>query len=335
MIWLALLAALLLGAWKPDGVSAQAHTLLARWVDAVARQRLVPVKPASSHAGLVVVFTVAVPTVLVGAFHGLLTHASSLLGLLFQIAVLVACLGAQAVRQRFLAIRDALDREETNRARSLLGQWMGCPPESLARHDLVRSLASHALVQAHRQVLGVMFAFIALAALGLGPAGAVLYRLACLTSQRSGAGGAEAAAPRVDQVPGDTVIRDDAAAPPEAGGMPARRAHVARVVLDAVDHVPSRLTAVGFAVVGHFDQAVTVWRRDAALWDDAGAGVVLAAAGGAAGVDLSSPAASDAGAEPAAGLPPASLAPLAALVSRSVLLWMLVLALLTLANVIG
>jgi hypothetical protein len=34
-------------------------------------------------------------------------------------------------------------------------------------------------------------------------------------------------------------------------------------------------------------------------------------------------------------LPPASLAPLAALVSRSVLLWMLVLALLTLANVIG
>lgn len=117
--------------------------------------------------------------------------------------------------------------------------------------------------------------------------------------------------------------------------MPARRAHVARVVLDAVDHVPSRLTAVGFAVVGHFDQAVTVWRRDAALWDDAGAGVVLAAAGGAAGVDLSSPAASDAGAEPAAGLPPASLASLAALVSRSVLLWMLVLALLTLANVIG
>jgi hypothetical protein len=38
---------------------------------------------------------------------------------------------------------------------------------------------------------------------------------------------------------------------------------------------------------------------------------------------------------PAVALPVSALTPLAALVSRSVLLWMLLLALLTLANVIG
>jgi adenosylcobinamide-phosphate synthase len=31
------------------------------------------------------------------------------------------------------------------------------------------------------------------------------------------------------------------------------------------DHVPARLTAFGFAVVGNFEEAVNGWRRDAGL----------------------------------------------------------------------
>lgn len=346
MSWLALTLALVIGAWKPDGVGAGAGTLLARWVDAMAQQRVVPVARLGSQAGaIVVVLTIALPTVVVAAVHGLLNQASSLLGLLFQMAVLIGCLGAQRVRQRFMAVRDALDREDTDAARRMLADWMGRAPESLAGQDLVRTLASHALVQAHRQVLGVMFAFVALAALGLGPAGAVLYRLACLVPQRLASGASEAATRPEAPSPTAVVVpegaEDGAAEPSGEARSSAQRADFARVVRDAVDHGPSRLTAVGFAVVGHFDQAVTAWRRDAGLWDDAGAGVVLAAAGGATGLDLSSSTAprsdADTGvdAEASAGLSTASVAPLVALVSRSVLLWMLVLALLTLANVIG
>jgi adenosylcobinamide-phosphate synthase len=128
-----------------------------------------------------------------------------------------------------------------------------------------------------------------------------------------------------------------------------------RAVFNRVDHVPARLTAFGFAVVGNFEEAVDGWRRDAGLWQHANEGIILAAAAGAVGVQLGGSAPPGvtpdrsksfaAGAEPGStsafgstpGLPPqgAHLQSMVGLVWRSVVLWMLLLALLTLANVIG
>jgi adenosylcobinamide-phosphate synthase len=105
--------------------------------------------------------------------------------------------------------------------------------------------------------------------------------------------------------------------------------------------------------VGNFEESVNAWRRDAALWNDPNDGVILAAASGAVGVQLGvaepgglivipeSP--PDPGLEPPAGAEGAGAAtPTAAhlqsmvgLVWRSVVLWMLLVALLTLANVLG
>ena len=53
-----------------------------------------------------------------------------------------------------------------------------------------------------------------------------------------------------------------------------------------IDHVPARLTAFGFAVVGNFEEAVAGWRRDAGLWKRANEGIILSAAAGAVGVQL-------------------------------------------------
>src|SRR5205085_1068204 len=53
-----------------------------------------------------------------------------------------------------------------------------------------------------------------------------------------------------------------------------------------IDHVPARLTAFGFAVVGNFQDAVDGWKRDAGLWKHANEGIILAAAAGAVGVQL-------------------------------------------------
>ena len=122
-----------------------------------------------------------------------------------------------------------------------------------------------------------------------------------------------------------------------------------------IDHVPARLTAFGFAVVGNFEEAVTCWRRDAALWRRPNEGIILAAAAGAVGVQLGGAAAPgitpdrsktfDSGAVPGTaaaeaftpGMPPVAghLRSIVGLVWRSVVLWMLLLALLTLANLIG
>jgi adenosylcobinamide-phosphate synthase len=100
---------------------------------------------------------------------------------------------------------------------------------------------------------------------------------------------------------------------------------------------------------------VSCWRRDAGLWRHANEGILLAAAAGAVGVQLGGHAAPgvtpdrsktfDAGAPDelavAEGSTPGSppemghLRSVVALVWRSVVLWMLLLALLSLANLIG
>jgi adenosylcobinamide-phosphate synthase len=130
---------------------------------------------------------------------------------------------------------------------------------------------------------------------------------------------------------------------------------LSRKLFGWIDHVPSRLTAFGFAVVGNFEEAIGGWRRDAALWEHANEGIILASAAGALGVQLGGAAAPGvtpdrsktftAGAEPGTvgaegstgGVPPqvGHLQSVVGLVWRSVVLWMLILALLSLANVLG
>ena len=100
---------------------------------------------------------------------------------------------------------------------------------------------------------------------------------------------------------------------------------------------------------------MTCWRRDAGLWRHPNEGIILAAAAGAVGVQLGGRAAPgvtpdrsktfDAGAAPddvlaegsTPGLPPVlgHLRSIVGLVWRSVVLWMLLLALLSLANLVG
>ena len=53
-----------------------------------------------------------------------------------------------------------------------------------------------------------------------------------------------------------------------------------------IDHVPARLTAFGFAVVGNFEEAVRARRATRGLWKHANEGIILAAAAGAVGVQL-------------------------------------------------
>lgn len=59
-----------------------------------------------------------------------------------------------------------------------------------------------------------------------------------------------------------------------------------RTIFDWCDWVPARLTAVSFAVVGDFEDALYCWRTQAHNWTDGSQGVVLASGAGAIGVRL-------------------------------------------------
>jgi adenosylcobinamide-phosphate synthase len=181
----------------------------------------------------------------------------------------------------------------------------------------------------------VFFWFVLGSALGLGPVGAVLYRMAEFCARHWGKKNAALDAPTHEGL-----------------ALRAQRA------FDLIDHVPARLTAAGFAVVGNFEEAVDCWRQHAGLWPHDNDGILLAAAAGATGIalggqpapDVGSPSAFDGGRyEPAAAVMPdeasgstpgaapqlGHLRSVVGLVWRSVVLWMMLLALLSLANLLG
>jgi adenosylcobinamide-phosphate synthase len=196
---------------------------------------------------------------------------------------------------------------------------------------VLRHVIEHALLAAHRHVFGVFFWFVVLSALGWGPAGAVLYRMAEFSSRYWGYRHRALDAPANDHL-----------------------LALSRRLFQWIDHVPARLTAFGFAVVGNFEEAIGSWRRDAGCgstptkassWPPrpVRVGVQLGRCGGAWGharpvQDLQRrprPAPRRPGSTPGVPPQPGHLQSVVGLVWRSVVLWMLLVALLSLANVLG
>jgi adenosylcobinamide-phosphate synthase len=323
--FLAVLLALVIEQLKPLPRDNQVHRAMRGW-GGWARRNLDA--GGASHAIGVWAVTVLLPAALVAAFHQGLAHYSLLAALAFDVVILYLTLGFRQFSHYFTDIRDALDRGDEAAARLLLARWQGVETADLPRTELLRHVIEHSLLAAHRHVLGVFFCFIVLSAIGLGPAGAVLYRMAAFLR---------------DQTVSDA--REPGAA------VNARLLGWSRSAFDRIDHLPSRLTAFGFAVVGNFEEAINGWRRDASLWPDRNEGILLSAAAGATGVALGgaaapsrgggvegtapAPDASVAGSTPGEPARPAHLQSMAALVWRSVVLWLLIVALLSLANVIG
>jgi adenosylcobinamide-phosphate synthase len=252
--------------------------------------------------------------------------------LVFDVAVLYVTLGFRQFSHYFTDLREALDNGDDDEVRRLLAEWLHLDTSELPHTEVLRHVVEHALLAAHRHVFGVFFWFIVCSALGLGPAGAVLFRMAEFVSRY-------------------WAYRQRALDAPDND----RLLEVSRRVFGRIDLVPARLTAFGFAVVGNFEEAVNGWRRDARLWRQPNEGIILAAAAGAVGVQLGGDAApgvtpdrsktfsggAQAGAGRAEGstagvpLQNAHLQSVVGLVWRSVVLWMLLLALLTLANILG
>jgi adenosylcobinamide-phosphate synthase len=110
----------------------------------------------------------------------------------------------------------------------------------------------------------------------------------------------------------------------------------ARSAWRVLDYLPARATAIGFAVMGSFEDAIDCWRNYAQRFPDDNDGVILAATSGAVNVRLGGPEGIQSS-EPTPGREPeiAHLAQVVGLVWRSVVLWMVLIALLTLARLLG
>jgi len=329
MSFLAVLIALLLEQLKPLPSDNWVHARLVAWVGWTGRNFDAG---KARHVAVVWCISVLVPVLLVAALYRMLQAQGTVAAVAFDVAVLYVTLGFRQFSHYFTDLRNAFERGDEDEARRVLGDWLHLDATELPRTELLRHAVEHALLAAHRHVFGVFFWFVIAAALGLGPAGAVLYRMAEFMCRYW------AYRLRALDAPANRQLLD-----------------VSRRLFALIDHLPARLTAFGFAVVGNFEDAVNGWRRDAALWSQPNEGILLAAAAGAVGVQLGGEAAPGvtpdrskgfgsghapgsaeaAGSTPGAPLQLNHLQSVVGLVWRSVVLWMLLLALLTLAHVLG
>ncbi|MDR1349625.1 MAG: CobD/CbiB family protein [Zoogloeaceae bacterium] len=196
------------------------------------------------------VLTVFAPVLSLGVVYALFYRASVLLAFLLNVLALYLTLGFRQFSHFYTDIQLALRLGDVARARALLAEWRS---ESVTADDtgeLARMAIETALTSAHRHVFAVLLWFVLLP----GPLGAVLYRLSHLLCENWCARG-------------------------EFG-------RFARQLFWVLDWLPARVTAVVFAGMGNFVDALYCWRRYATRWYDPGLGIVIASGAGALGVRL-------------------------------------------------
>ena len=262
-----------------------------------------------SHARLAWGAVVLLPAALTALVHwGLLLWLGWIAAVIWNVAVLYLTLGFRQYSHHFTDIRDALDAGDEDAARSLLAQWMQIDVSDLPRSEIVRQVIAHSVLNAHRCVFGVFAWYSLLSGLGLGPAGAVMYRLAEYFSS----------------------IAKRPVSPESLLLSPVLRDYVASW-WELIDWFPARLTAMGFAFVGSFEDAIDRWRKFEAAVPGDNAGIVLAATAGAVHIGLTDVDVQNAAPAPRLG----HLRAIVGLVWRTVVMWMVILALLSLARLLG
>lgn len=328
MSFISVLFALLLEQARPLGPGNLVHASLRAWVRWSTRNFDAG---KSLHGWLAWGFAVGGPSLAAMVIYWVL---DAIVGwpaaAVWSVAVLYVTLGFRQFSFHFTQIRDALADGDEDQARQLLASWQQIDASALPRSEIVRHVIEHSVLAAHRHVFGVLAWFSVLAMFGFGPAGAVLYRLSEFVT-------------RYWQHQSKTHHQPVS----EALQRTAAQAWV------AIDWVPARISAISFAVVGSFEEAIDGWRNYETRFSADNDGIILAATAGAVNIRLGGTAgmagfsvdeAQVTPTEPAAmssetapGQTPelAHLAVIVGLVWRTVVLWMLLLALLTLARLLG
>jgi adenosylcobinamide-phosphate synthase len=254
------------------------------------------------------------PVFVVLGVHLWLVFNYPLFALVWNVMIVYCFMGFRQFSHHFTKIQEFLNNRQIEQARQELSEWVGpsLNTETLSESDVVRHTLERAILAVHSHVFGVFFWFL----VPIGPAGVVMYRLSLMAQENWKFGNAS-------PVLMETINK----------------------WRYLIDWVPTRLTAVGFTIVGNFEKAVYAWRFHQQKWDNQSAAILIGTGGGALGVQLGEPLAQvssleaiqmdDEGILPIQEygmMPvPAHLASGASLVWRAIVLWMILLAMLSVA----
>jgi cobalamin biosynthesis protein CobD/CbiB len=252
MSFLSLLATLLIEQLRPLNPRCTVYRLFTRYVNLLGSH----FNAGEERQGTIAWCLAVLPwTVLSALVYWFLGDINIALAWGWNVAALYLTLGFRQFSHAFTEIVEALRLGDLEKARLLLTDWRG---ESAAEYngtEIAKVSIEEGLIGAHRHVFGAMFWFLILP----GPSGAVLYRLAAILESKWGA---------------------------RSQGQYGKFGDFARRIFHYMDWIPVRLTALGFAVAGDFEDAVYCWRSQAQTWMQPEQGVVLASGAGALGVRL-------------------------------------------------
>lgn len=272
------------------------------------------------HGVFAAVAALVLPVLLAGGVFLLLFRVHPAFGLLWNIAWLYLLMGFRRFSHAYSDVVAALKAGDLGHARRALANWRGGATGELGTDEIAKLAIERGLLDSYQQVFATLFWFTVLP----GPTGAVLYRATSLLASEWRA-----------EVAGEDTTPIGRAR--EGFGKPAR------TLLWLLDWIPVRLTALSFAIVGDFEDAVYCWRTQSHAWSaqpgGEHAGIVLASGAGALGVQLGGPlpvVGSEPDYRPELGMGEpvdGELLPSGVgLVWRALILWLLLILLLTLAN---
>lgn len=231
-----------------------AELAFARYTDVLERQF-----NAGDHRHGVIAWCLAVIPLVVAT--AIVSHAlykvMPLAAWAWNVLVLYLTMGFRQFSHPFTEITRALREGDLAGARDVLGRWRGRSAAEYSPSETARVSIELGLVGSHRHVFGPIAWFLV-----LGGAGVILYRTATILADRWG----ERSEPEFGKF-GEFALR----------------------AFYVLDWVPARATAVSFAIVGNFEDAIYCWRTQAQAWAARAHGIILASGGGAIGVRLGNP----------------------------------------------
>lgn len=311
MSLLSLIFALLIEQLRPLSSRQYLYTWLSNYVDFFQRNFDAG---ESKHGRIAWLIAVLLPLFGSVAVYWILAGQHPIFAWAFCVLVLYLTMGFRQFSHYFTDIHKALRNDDIKQARQLLSSWRGVPCDELSSEEVIRVTIEEALLATHRNVFAVVVWFVIFMQLGLGPSGAILYRMARFLNTRWGGK--------------DTSESDNFA-------------KFATQLYHWIAWLPVRLTAATFAIVGNFEDAIYCWRTQASSWPDQEGGIVLASGAGALGVRLGMPVAQfgNINERPELGIGDAAdvdfMQSAVGLVWRALVFWLIMLLLLTLASMVS
>ena len=166
----------------------------------------------------------------------------------FDVVVLYVCLDIFRLGNGARVVAEVLEAGDVREADAQLKEIAGKGAADLSEAGVAHATVEAVLKQTNSLIISPLFWFIL-----LGPAGAVLQRLACI----------------LDKLWGHRYERFV-----EFGWAAAR-------FDDVLQWVPARITALSYAIMGSFEEALHCWRRQMGIWSDINSGPLLASGFGA------------------------------------------------------